>query len=114
VTPRPTPYDHAPRLPSADHVDVRELVRGQSWELEVGPGRGGFLFERAEAEPTCGLVGLEVRRKWATIVDGRIDPSFVVTHRLALDDGPWAYRTFRDKEDGCIKVVLKPDGQSLS
>jgi threonine dehydrogenase-like Zn-dependent dehydrogenase len=37
-----------------------------------------------------------------------IDPSFVVTHRLALDDAPKAYRTFRDKQDGCIKVVLDP------
>jgi threonine dehydrogenase-like Zn-dependent dehydrogenase len=39
---------------------------------------------------------------------GEIDPSFVVTHRLKLEDGPNAYRTFRDKKDGCIKVVLKP------
>ena len=39
---------------------------------------------------------------------GEIDPSFVITHRLPLDDGPEAYKTFRDKKDGCIKVVLKP------
>ena len=37
-----------------------------------------------------------------------IDPSFVVTHRLKLDDAPAAYRAFRDKQDGCVKVVLKP------
>ena len=37
-----------------------------------------------------------------------IDPSYVITHRLRLDDAPAAYKTFRDKEDGCIKVVLKP------
>src|SRR5215213_4365077 len=42
------------------------------------------------------------------IVDGEIDPSFVVTHTCSLDDGPEMYKTFRDKEDGCIKVVLKP------
>jgi threonine dehydrogenase-like Zn-dependent dehydrogenase len=42
------------------------------------------------------------------IQDGQIDPSFVVTHTGALADGPDMYRTFRDKEDGCIKVVLKP------
>ena len=42
------------------------------------------------------------------IESGEIDPSFVVTHRLGLDDGPAAYKTFRDKEDGCIKVVLRP------
>jgi len=39
---------------------------------------------------------------------GSIDPSFVITHTVALDDAPGMYRTFRDKEDGCIKVVLKP------
>jgi threonine dehydrogenase-like Zn-dependent dehydrogenase len=42
------------------------------------------------------------------IVNGEIDPSFVITHRLNLDEAPEAYRTFRDKKDGCIKVVLKP------
>jgi threonine dehydrogenase-like Zn-dependent dehydrogenase len=39
---------------------------------------------------------------------GDIDPSFVVTHRVSLDEAPDMYRTFRDKKDGCIKVVLKP------
>lgn len=42
------------------------------------------------------------------IKDGEIDPSFVITHRLKLEDGPEAYRTFRDKEDGCIKVIMDP------
>jgi threonine dehydrogenase-like Zn-dependent dehydrogenase len=42
------------------------------------------------------------------IVDGEIDPSFVVTHTVPLERGPEMYKTFRDKEDGCIKVVLKP------
>ena len=39
---------------------------------------------------------------------GEIDPSGVITHRVSLDRGPEMYRTFRDKEDGCVKVVLKP------
>lgn len=39
---------------------------------------------------------------------GEIDPSFVITHRLKLDQAPEAYRTFRDKADGCVKVVLSP------
>ena len=42
------------------------------------------------------------------IESGAIDPSFVITHKLSLDEAPGAYKTFRDKEDGCIKVVLKP------
>lgn len=37
-----------------------------------------------------------------------IDPSFVITHRRPIEDAPDLYKTFRDKEDGCIKVVLKP------
>jgi threonine dehydrogenase-like Zn-dependent dehydrogenase len=44
------------------------------------------------------------------IEEGRIDPGFLITHRMALEDGPEAYKTFRDKKDGCIKVVLKPNG----
>ncbi len=39
---------------------------------------------------------------------GKIDPSFVITHRVPLDEAPAAYSTFRDKKDGCIKVVLTP------
>jgi threonine dehydrogenase-like Zn-dependent dehydrogenase len=42
------------------------------------------------------------------IEDGEIDPTFVITHRAKLEDGPGLYETFRDKKDGCIKVVLKP------
>ncbi len=42
------------------------------------------------------------------IVEGEIDPSFLITHIVKLEDGPDAYKTFRDKKDGCIKVVLKP------
>ncbi len=42
------------------------------------------------------------------IVSGEIDPSFVITHRVELEAAPKMYKTFRDKEDGCIKVVLKP------
>ena len=39
---------------------------------------------------------------------GEIDPSFVITHRLHLDEAPAAYRCFRDDKNDCIKVVLKP------
>ncbi len=39
---------------------------------------------------------------------GEIDPSFVVTHQRPLSEGPELYKTFRDKKDHCIKVVLKP------
>ena len=42
------------------------------------------------------------------IESGRIDPTFVITHRLALDDAPSGYETFKNKEDDCMKVVLSP------
>lgn len=42
------------------------------------------------------------------IRSGRIDPSFVVTHRLPLSQAPHGYQIFREKQDGCIKVVLDP------
>ncbi len=42
------------------------------------------------------------------ILKGEIDPSFVITHRGTLEDGPDLYKTFRDKQDGCVKVVLRP------
>ena len=52
-------------------------------------------------------------RRWTDdltrrIEEGQIDPSFVVTHTAPLAEGPGMYRTFRNKQDGCIKVVLKP------
>jgi threonine dehydrogenase-like Zn-dependent dehydrogenase len=42
------------------------------------------------------------------IEEGQIDPSFVITHTVPLKQGPEMYKVFRDKQDSCIKVVLKP------
>jgi threonine dehydrogenase-like Zn-dependent dehydrogenase len=42
------------------------------------------------------------------IEEGQIDPSFVITHTVSLDEGPEMYKVFRDKQDSCIKVVLRP------
>ncbi|HEX8888473.1 MAG TPA: zinc-dependent alcohol dehydrogenase [Pyrinomonadaceae bacterium] len=53
-----------------------------------------------------------VQRYWPKLLEhienGRIDPSFVITHRLSLDETPKGYDIFVNKEDDCIKVVLKP------
>lgn len=46
----------------------------------------------------------------AKIASGEFDPSFLITDRIGLEDGPDAYTRFRDKKDGCIKVVIKPHG----
>src|SRR5438105_4577630 len=47
------------------------------------------------------------------IENGEIDPSFVISHRLPLDDAPKAYKMFRDEKDRCIKVVLKPHSETV-
>jgi threonine dehydrogenase-like Zn-dependent dehydrogenase len=65
--------------------------------------------------------GLTVRtgqtsvNRWAgdllrRIEEGQIDPSFVITHKVALSEGPQMYKTFQEKSDGCVKAVLKPGG----
>jgi threonine dehydrogenase-like Zn-dependent dehydrogenase len=42
------------------------------------------------------------------IENGEIDPSFIITHEMSLEDAPKGYEMFRNKEDSCIKIVLKP------
>jgi threonine dehydrogenase-like Zn-dependent dehydrogenase len=42
------------------------------------------------------------------IARGEIDPSFIITHRVPLEQAAAAYRMFRDKQDECIKCVLRP------
>jgi threonine dehydrogenase-like Zn-dependent dehydrogenase len=82
------------------------------------PGVYGGLIDKL---PFGALMnkGLTIRtgqthvRRWTDdllhrIEEGQIDPSFVVTHTVGLEEGPDMYKTFRDKEDGCIKVVIKP------
>jgi len=49
-----------------------------------------------------------LRPLYERIRDGAIDPSFVVTHRLPLEEAPNAYETFKHKQDECVKVVLTP------
>ncbi|MGE0132925.1 MAG: zinc-dependent alcohol dehydrogenase [Blastocatellales bacterium] len=53
-----------------------------------------------------------IHRYLAPLLDrirrGEIDPSFVITHRLNLEDAPYAYEIFKHKQDNCIKVVLRP------
>jgi threonine dehydrogenase-like Zn-dependent dehydrogenase len=43
------------------------------------------------------------------VEEGEFDPSFVITHKVALDDAPKMYDVFKKKQDGCIKVVMKPN-----
>ncbi|KYG61867.1 glutathione-dependent formaldehyde dehydrogenase [Bdellovibrio bacteriovorus] len=41
------------------------------------------------------------------ILQGRVDPSFLITHRISIDQAPDAYKMFKDKQDSCVKVVIK-------
>lgn len=86
------PYAHCPRLPADGPIDPRRVFTVEPAspshsgatasdrnapanapvELEIGPGRGWFTLERLEVEPSCRVVGVEIRRKWATIVDERL------------------------------------------
>lgn len=42
------------------------------------------------------------------IEEGAIDPSFLITHKIKLEDGPDMYKTFQEKKDGCVKIVINP------
>jgi threonine dehydrogenase-like Zn-dependent dehydrogenase len=62
-----------------------------------------------------GVVGLgqtHVHRYMTRLLDrvrrGEVDPTFVITHRMRLEDAPTGYEIFKNKEDGCLKVVMSP------
>ena len=101
------PYAHAPRLPAnGDWVDPRNLVGSGALpvEIEIGPGRGGFLFERLAAA-NVGIIGLEIRRKWATIVDTRLNErGYGPRARVFAEDARDALRRFPDASVSAIFV----------
>lgn len=71
---QPYPYEHAPRLPAQGPLEIASLTRQLHGplEIEIGPGRGAFLLDRVAERPDARIVGLEIRQKWATIVDDRL------------------------------------------
>ena len=72
-SPSPNPYANAPRLPDPiEDLGALVGVPGKPVELEIGPGRGGFALERLLACSDAHLIGLEIKRKWATLVDERL------------------------------------------
>ena len=103
---RSDPYAHAPRLPAeGDWIDPRQLVDGAARpvEVEIGPGRGGFLFERLATADTA-LIGLEIRRKWATIVDTRLrERGYGLRARVFAEDAKVAIPRF---PDACVSAVF--------
>ena len=67
-------YARAPRFPGEGPVDLRSVLDASPSriEIEVGPGRGGFMLGRLAARPDVGLIGVEIKRKWAVIVNERL------------------------------------------
>jgi threonine dehydrogenase-like Zn-dependent dehydrogenase len=91
-------------LPQFWHrVDRRRLWRLRRQDPD-GIGDQPRLTFRMAQTPVQHYLPMLLER----IEKGDIDPSFVITHRASLEEGPNLYKTFRDKKDGCIKVVLKP------
>ena len=107
------------RLSTDRPIALREAIQAcrKGGTVSVPGVYGGFLdkfpFGAAFAKGLTFRMGqTHVHRYLRPLLErierGEIDPSFVITHRLSLDDAPHGYDIFKHKEDGCIKVVLKP------
>lgn len=103
--PRPNhPYAHAPRFPDGE-VTVDQLIPGEgAFEIEIGSGRGGFLFERAEARPDVRIVGVEIRLKWSALVDERLHKQGKAARARCLN-GDAKEALARLGPDGAVSVV---------
>jgi len=89
---------------AADDVSIVGVYGGFLDKVPMGSAiNRGLTFRMAQTPVQAYLPKL-----LELIEKGEIDPSFVITHRASLEKGPDLYKTFRDKKDGCIKVVLKP------
>jgi threonine dehydrogenase-like Zn-dependent dehydrogenase len=115
-------YDRAKQVVMLE-TDRPHVLREMIYVCRPGgvlsiPGVYGGLIDKV---PMGALMnkGLTVRtgqthvNRWTDdllrrIQEGQIDPSFVITHQVSLAEGPGMYKTFRDKQDGCVKVVMKP------
>jgi tRNA (guanine-N7-)-methyltransferase len=96
------PYDDPPRLPGQGEVHLDAFVPGPgALELEIGPGRGAFLLGRAAVAPEARLLGIEVRRKWACVVDERLRRAgFGARARVVWEDARTALGRLRP--EACV------------
>lgn len=85
-------------------VSIVGVYGGYLDKIPIGSAMNRGLTFRMAQTPVQHYLPLLMQR----IQKGEIDPSFVITHRGSLEDGPNFYKTFRDKHDGCVKVVLNP------
>ncbi len=85
-------------------VSIPGVYAGFLDKIPMGPAMNkGLTFKMGQTHMKKYMGPLLER-----IQNGEIDPSFVITHKLPIDQAPEAYKIFRDKQDKCIKVVLKP------
>ena len=109
----------AARIQFDQPIVLREIIQAcrKGGTLSIPGVYGGFIdkmpFGAAFAKGLTFKMGQTHVRKYLRpllerIIAGAIDPSFVITHRLPLSAAAEGYKTFRDKQDGCIKIVLKP------
>jgi threonine dehydrogenase-like Zn-dependent dehydrogenase len=91
-------------------VSIPGVYGGFLDKLPFGAAFGkGLIFKMGQTQMHKYMQPLLQR-----VQNGEIDPSFVITHRLTLDEAPDAYKTFRDKQEQCIKVVLDPWKESAA
>ena len=95
-----TTYDHAPRLPDGETLDLGAVVPGEGGVfLEIGPGRGGFALGYAALHPEARFLALEIRRKLAAQLDERLQKKDFKHARCFAEDAGLALPRLRP--DGC-------------
>lgn len=86
------------------HVSLAGVYGGFLDKVPMGAAMNkGLTFKMGQTH-----VHKYLRPLMERIQNGEIDPSFVVTHSLPLEQAPHGYDIFKHKKDNCIKVVLKP------
>jgi threonine dehydrogenase-like Zn-dependent dehydrogenase len=85
-------------------VSVVGVYGGFLDKIPMGSALNRGLTFRMAQTPVQGYLNALLNR----VENGEIDPSFVITHRASLAEGPELYKTFNRRDDGCIKVVLRP------
>ena len=79
----------------------------------VPTGMGAFMNKGLSMRSGQTHVHKYMDKLMRLIEQGQVDPTVIISHRTAgLGDGPDLYKTFRDKKDGCVKVVMFPHGMS--
>jgi threonine dehydrogenase-like Zn-dependent dehydrogenase len=85
-------------------VSVAGVYGGFDDKIPLGP----FMNKALTLKTGQTHVQRYLRPLLERIEKGEIDPSFIITHRMRLEDAPEGYDLFLKKQDDCVKVVLKP------